>query len=69
MSTMFELTFLDGETRTVEALNFSCAKAVAAYKRHTDEGCDSHKQLTVDDKKCRRVGAAPNAKLRGATDE
>ena len=58
MRTIFELTFLDGQKRTAVAPNFSSAKAIAAYKRHTEEGCSSHKQLTVDDEKCQRIGEA-----------
>lgn len=39
MNTIFELEFLDGEKRTAETTTFSGAKAVAAYKRHVEEGC------------------------------
>ena len=56
LNLIFELAFLDGQKRTVEAPSFSSAKVIAAYKRHFEESALSHTQLTVDDKKCRRIG-------------
>ena len=51
----FELQFKDGKKRIVYAPTFSSAIVVAAYKRHTEEGCIKHTELNVFDKKCSRI--------------
>jgi hypothetical protein len=63
MDTIFELEFLDGQRRTVSAFNFSCAKVVAAYKRHVDEGCMQNTQLAIDEKKSKRIDVAHNVQI------
>ncbi len=49
----FNVVFKDGEIRTVEAFNFSCAVVIAAYTRYTEEGCKQHSQLNVSEYKSR----------------
>ena len=52
----FELIFKDGQKRNAEAPTFSAAIAIAAYKRYSEEGCILHRELTVHEKQCMKIG-------------